>query len=453
MGKNFGGKRQAQLRGWAGTTMLAGMLSLLVACNDDKAAPAPTPSPSQTTVTIPPVGRLVQAAQGRTATFTTLSGWRVEIANGALTVRPPVGANSNGYEYVSRGTRELLGAEELRDWASDRRSLILPGGAKLTMWGQGDNLLRVNLYDGDNSHEIDVLTMTIMHSQVSTDVARSREEIEHDGETAQLDGIFSTGLGWLYLANVYNQPGSPTGVPQERIIAPAALGRQFLTGTIRYNASLPALPAETDAVCDADGVARGGLQQTAGGQFDYVSRSGMWNIKLGKHTITLTRLVGDRAHFTWEVWGDPHENLNGKHIKDWEDTSRTLLLDDGTKITMHADGPQHVVHTTSIYDGAQSHEIGNTGNVLRHSCVNASVARTREKQEWDGETAFLVLLPSLESTIGGLLVQNIYSETISSPSRAPVWSFLPRLLGMTGEPDINPNQVNDFYDDPRMSYT
>ncbi|WP_161392378.1 hypothetical protein [Croceibacterium xixiisoli] len=434
---------------------IVGAIALLGGCGDDKPKVAPIPTPTPTTITITPAGRLVQSAQGQPASFTTLSGWRVEIAGGALTVKPSAAATHGaGFQYVSRGTRELLGRQELRSWAGDRRSMILPGGAKLTMWGQGGNLLRVSIYDGDNSHEIDVLTMTIMHSQVNTTVAESRDQGEHDGETGHLAGTFShPDYSWLYLGNLYTQAGSATRAPQEKIVASAALGRQFAGSIIPHTATLPVLPAETDATCEADGIARGGLQRTSGGQFEYRSRSGMWVMKLDKHTITLTRLVGDKAHFTWEVWGDPHENLNGKHIKDWEVTSRTLMMDDGTKITMHADGPQHVVHTTSIYDGAQSHEIGNAGNVLRHSCVNATVARERETREWDGETAQLVLLPTDKSAIGGLLVQNIYTETAPAVGSLPLRSFLPVLLGSTGEPDVNPNQINDYYDDPRLSYT
>src|SRR5690606_29680915 len=133
----------------------------------------------------------------------------------------------------------------------------------------------------------------------------------------------------------------------------------------------------------------------------------LWAIKIDKHTITLTRRVGDVSSMTWQVWGDPHEDLNGKHIKDWLGNRRTLLLDGGTKITMEADGPHHVVHTTSIYDGAQNHQISNATNLIQHSCVDAEIAAQRDAQQHDGETAMLVNLRNPDATIGSLYVENI----------------------------------------------
>ena len=151
------------------------------------------------------------------------------------------------------------------------------------------------------------------------------------------------------------------------------------------------------------------------------------------------------------MWGDPHENLNGKHIKDWLGSRRTLLLDDGTKITMHADGPHHVVHTTQIYDGEQSHEIGNIGNLVRHSCVNAQVAATRDAEEADGETAHLANLRGPAHVSGYLYVENVYTEEVGAEGiDEPVFEVEP--LGETGD-DANPRQVNDLYDDERLAHT
>lgn len=178
----------------------------------------------------------------------------------------------------------------------------------------------------------------------------------------------------------------------------------------------------------------------------YASRSGRWTVNIDQRTITVIRKIGSTYQAEWEIWGDPHENLNGKHIKDWEGRRRTLLLDDGTKMTMDAEGPQRVVLTTSIYDGAQSHEIGNLGNEIRHSCVNAQTATQCEAMELDGETAHLVILRSPASVAGGLFVENIYTETAGTDD-APVRTFDPTLLGEMGEADIHPNNVNDFYDD------
>lgn len=176
---------------------------------------------------------------------------------------------------------------------------------------------------------------------------------------------------------------------------------------------------------------------------------GEWRVEVDKHTITVSRLLIGGT-LKWEVWGDPHENLNGKHIKGWEGRYRSLLLQDGTKVTMWADGPQKVVEKTSIYDGPQSHEIGNVANEVRHSCINTAVAQQRDAQEADGEVAHLTIQRSPASAIGGLFVANIYTENPDGVGEI-VWEFVP--LGETGEVDINPKQTNDFYDDPRLKST
>ncbi|WP_414902616.1 hypothetical protein ACMT1E_05150 [Sphingomonas flavalba] len=433
---------------------IAAMVLALVACGRDTPTPpirvTPTPTPSPTPpATILPAGRLVQATTRGPLSYVTLSGWRVGIADGVVTVRPPAGTPGHAaFQYTSSGTREALGGQEVRNWAQNRRSLLLPGGGKVTMHGQDGALLRVSLYDGDESHEIDVLTQTIMHSKVDAPVAASRDAAEHDGEAAYLIGAPGAGL---YLANVYVEDADASGNPQEKRIATLALGRQLADAVHAYGFALPPAPAEVDAVCDAVPQPRGNLVQNTDSTMRYVSRSGLWTVQIDKHTITVTRAMGPRSA-TWQVWGDPHENLNGKHIKDWDGSRRTLLLDDGTKITMHADGPHHVVHTTSIYDGAQSHEIGNFGNLIRHSCVNAATAAARERQEADGETAHLVNLRGPAAASGSLLVKNVYTETIEAGG-AVLRDFRAVLMGETGDLDENPNQVNDLYDDPRLGHT
>lgn len=427
----------------AALCLVAAATLLLAACSSGSC-------PTGTT----PVGGLSQDDRcGGPITHVSKSGWRTEIHEGAVTVTPPAASFAPAVRYVSNGTRESMGDLELRSWAGDRRTLLLPGGAKLTMHGADDSLTRVSLYDGDESHQVDVVRQAITSSQVDAGIAARDEVGEADGEAAYLLDFF--------LVNAYRQEAAADGTVRTPIADVAIVGAQHPFAGGPYSggeAYLPVAPsamvgADVEGACPASGEVRGRLTQaTAGQPIDYVSRSGDWVIKIDKHTITVTR-VGD--FFTWQVWGDPHENLNGKHIKDWLDPGlrRTLLLQDGTKITMHADGPDRVVHTTSIYDGPESHEIGNTANEVRHSCVDGAVALQREAQEPDGETAVLSVLRTGHSLIGAMFVANVYDEQPAGAGEPHTLHFSAQPLGFTGEGDVNRKQINDLFDDPRIGHT
>jgi hypothetical protein len=353
--------------------------------------------------------------------------------------------------------REQLGALDVRAWAGTRRSLLLPGGAKITLHGQGGELIRLSIYDGDESHEVDVLTQTLMHSRVDAAEARSRDGAEHDGELAQLLAIAGTGgIGslpvWsLYLGNLYVQDADLNGLPLREEPAPLPLARQVGDDVHVFADAGPTFPVEAEAACDVTPQPRGGLVALPDGAHEYTSRSGWWKVKVDRHTITVTRSITGGYQHKWEVWGDPHENLNGKHIGDWHGTRRTLLLDDGTRVTMDAAGPQGVVLLTSIFDGAQSHEIGNADDELLHSCVHAATTAERDAAQRDGNTAYLAVVRSPASVAGGMLVEEIYSEDAGDGDAVRAWE--PMVLGETGESDINPNQVRDYYDDPRLGHT
>lgn len=79
----------------------------------------------------------------------------------------------------------------------------------------------------------------------------------------------------------------------------------------------------------------------------------------GKVTIT----TPDGKH-TIEHSGDPHEYLDGQRVKDWEGKDRTILLPDGTRITMNATGPTGTIQNTTIYDGGQEVAINNNNNTF-----------------------------------------------------------------------------------------
>lgn len=192
--------------------------------------------------------------------------------------------------------------------------------------------------------------------------------------------------------------------------------------------------------------AEGHLQPfTAGAPITYTSTGG-YRIQIDRHTINLRDPLGMNRV---EHWGDPHENLNGKHIKDWggapgwDERQRTIVLGDGTKVTMSSAGAQGVTLHTSIYDGRQNVQIDNCTNTVLHYSADAADTGTREAAQHDGETARF-------TTDAGTAIAtytNIYNEDAGfqiTPLNAP--------LGATGG-FANPNQVNDFFDDPRLGHT
>ena len=189
-----------------------------------------------------------------------------------------------------------------------------------------------------------------------------------------------------------------------------------------------------------------GFDEAGVGQpFEYVTLGG-YTIKIDNHTVTITDFLGTN---TVQHWGDPHENLNGKHIKDWGGepewggARRSLLLGDGTLVTLQALGPHGVTLYTSIYDGPQNLQIDNCRNALEHHGMDALDTQLRDASQHDGETAlFATDAPSGVATYTNGYDENADFEIVEF--EVP--------LGTTGG-YANPTQVNDLYDDPRLGHT
>ncbi len=211
--------------------------------------------------------------------------------------------------------------------------------------------------------------------------------------------------------------------------------------------------------CKQAGALRGEIHQAEERQLiEYVTRSGLWTIMVDKHTVTVTRHRACLSS-TVQMWGHPHENFNGKHIKDWLTDRRSLLLDDGTKITMHADGPHGVIHKMSIYDGPNSVEIDNENNLVLHQSTDPAVAQQLDEEEADGETGYANFVPNdSPGAFGHMVYRNIYTQ--DDPGPAPQCLENPAdasceevPLGTSGDWYQNPGQINDLYDDTRLGHT
>lgn len=184
---------------------------------------------------------------------------------------------------------------------------------------------------------------------------------------------------------------------------------------------------------------QGQLSQDGKGKPISYTTSGGYEVTVNKHTISVKDPSGKNV---LKHWGDPHENLNGKHLKDWEGKQRSIVLGDGTKITMTADGPHGVTRNTSIYDGRQNVQIANDNNQISHHSFNPWDTMYREMNQYDGETAIF-----RNNRFGGAVYNNIYTE---DKNFNVTNSY--QQIGRTGG-FFNPSKVYDFYDDPRLSKT
>ena len=191
----------------------------------------------------------------------------------------------------------------------------------------------------------------------------------------------------------------------------------------------------------ADGFDESGV----GLPLEHVTRGG-YAITVDRHTITVTDALGMN---TVQHWGDPHENLNGKHIKDWggepewNGARRSLVLGDGTKLTLEAEAAQGIVLHTSIYDGEENLQFDNCRNALEHHGMDATDTALRDASQYDGEAAAF----HTDLDTGVATYTNVYDEDAQFEQ---VEFEVP--LGATGG-YANPNQVNDYYDDPRLGHT
>ncbi|MCK9489375.1 MAG: hypothetical protein M0Q42_08270 [Xanthomonadales bacterium] len=201
----------------------------------------------------------------------------------------------------------------------------------------------------------------------------------------------------------------------------------------------------------ADGYQSGVPEQAGGVGRPIRYRSfGGYRLTIDKHTIMITDPAGMN---TIEHWGDPHENLNGKHIKDWgglpgwSQNRRSLVLGDGSKLTLSAAGWNGVVQVTWIYDRGHHVQIDNYSNRISYYGTDPDDTARRDADQHDGETA------RFDTDPGSLKAyyDNIYNETFNDDDE-PVVVAIDTALGGTGG-CANPRQINDYFDDPRLGHT
>lgn len=186
------------------------------------------------------------------------------------------------------------------------------------------------------------------------------------------------------------------------------------------------------------GCNRGGgqIQQEGKGKPISYTTSGGYQVTVNKHDISIKDPNGNEV----KHHGDPHENLNGKHLKDWEGKQRTVVLGDGTKITMTADGPHGVTQQTSIYDRNQNVQIANAKNEIEHASRNIFDTMRREQTQHDGEASVFTY-----NRQGDAMYYNVYNQAENG--------MVTRNFDWLGMVDGSSKKVTDMYDDKRLGHT
>lgn len=146
----------------------------------------------------------------------------------------------------------------------------------------------------------------------------------------------------------------------------------------------------------------GELSQSADGQPISYTTSGGWTIDVNNDKTTFT---DPNTGQVLEYSGDPHEYLNGEHVKDWESSQRTVQLPDGTKVTLSATAANGLTTNTSIYDGNRNIQIDNTGNLITSDSTSYYDTQQRERAQYDGEVATLGY-----NADGGLIYTDLYNQ-------------------------------------------
>lgn len=149
----------------------------------------------------------------------------------------------------------------------------------------------------------------------------------------------------------------------------------------------------------------GGGQLTGGqgpGQPAAYTTSGGYKVSMDGHTVRITDPSGKH---TIEHSGDPHEYVDGKHIKDWDEKTRSVVLGDGTRITMNATDAHGLITDTTIYDGAQEIKYDNNASKLQGVNFNPYQTQYDARNQAAGETAYFG-----QDQSGALVYKNMFKQ-------------------------------------------
>ena len=230
------------------------------------------------------------------------------------------------------------------------------------------------------------------------------------------------------------------------VVTALAPGNTTITATSEGKTATATIKVNP-ATC-VSSVATGRLSGPTNNEFTYTTLTG-WVIKINRSRLLITTPNPQQSNY-YELWGSNHENVGGKHIKDILNDRRTILLPGGVIITVPVtpQAPDNRVNGMewvqwiSIYEGNETHRIDMQTFAVAQSCA---LPMFGEADEHDGETA------SIYFTDTGMRMENVYQQD-ATPAGVPTQKIFGTFLLATTS-FANPNQVNDFFDDPRLGHT
>jgi len=131
-------------------------------------------------------------------------------------------------ETLNSANHENLNGKHIKDRLGNRRSIIFPDGAKITMVAAGLNeqLVSVSIHDGNEYHHINFNCMIMEYSSANSLYAQKLDDNEVDGETGTFE-ITDTGLLFY---NIYKED-----VVGQKVDERVPLGEIFYSDPTRIN--------------------------------------------------------------------------------------------------------------------------------------------------------------------------------------------------------------------------
>ena len=118
------------------------------------------------------------------------------------------GSDDLSGETFYSGNHENLNGKHIKDRIGNRRSIIFPDGAKVTMISTGiyNPLVSVSIHEDNAYHHLNFSCMTLEYGSANSKIAQRLDDAEADGETGTFE-ITATGL-LFYNIYIENTPGN-----------------------------------------------------------------------------------------------------------------------------------------------------------------------------------------------------------------------------------------------------
>lgn len=181
----------------------------------------------QSCIPVISTGRIGGTASGDSYAFRTTGGGHITLKIGTTIALRTINITHEDYpgfnlelwgdttvKGITRtsANHENLNGKHVKDRIGSRRTIIFPDGAKFTLVADGAKgpLRYVSIYDGSESHRIDLTCNTLIKSSTDPAVARQLDDEEEDGETGSFE---FTATGLLFF-NLYTE--DKPGVKNEK---------------------------------------------------------------------------------------------------------------------------------------------------------------------------------------------------------------------------------------------